>query len=76
MVLAEREDLDILHNDQLVMVLLEDGAVHQIPDILLIALGEEEHGFGVALWSTPQPLPLRILPYAFQDSRDCALQFL
>lgn len=49
MVLAEREDLDIFHNDQLVVVLVEDSAIDNVAEVLLVALGEEQHSLGIAL---------------------------
>lgn len=38
MMLAERVDLDILHNNQLIMILVENSTVHHITNILFIPL--------------------------------------
>lgn len=67
MVLAQREDVDILDNNQLIMVLMEDRTVHQVPDILLIALGEVKHSLGISQGSLAETLALRVLSNAFED---------
>ena len=42
------------------MVLVEDGAVHNVAQVFLIALGEEEQRLGVALWRLEQALSIGI----------------
>lgn len=41
MVLAEREDLNVLHDDELVMVLVEDCSVDDVAQVLLVSFCEE-----------------------------------
>jgi hypothetical protein len=66
MMLAEREDLDIFHNDQLVVVLVEDSAIDNVAEVLLVALGEEQHSLGIALRCVQQTLTVGVLTKAFQ----------
>lgn len=40
MVFTQREDFNIFHNNQFVMVLVEDSTIDKISHILFIALGK------------------------------------
>ena len=75
-VFAKRENVDILDNDQLVVVLVEDGAVDQVPNVLLIALGEVEHGLGISLWGLAKTFSLGILSDTFKNGPDSSGQLL
>ena len=75
-VLAEREDLNVLHNNQLIVILVEDSAVNDVAKILLVALGEEQHSLSIALWGIQQTLAVGILTKAFQHSPHSTRQLL
>jgi len=60
MVLAQGKDLNVSHNDQLVMVLVEDGAVDNVPQVLLVALCEEEQRLCVPLRRVQQSLAVGV----------------
>lgn len=53
MVFTQREHLNILNNNQLIVVFVEDCAIDEIPDVLFVPLCEIHHGFGVSLWRLP-----------------------
>lgn len=67
---AHREDVNILDDDQLIVVLVEDSIVDQVPNILLVALSEIEHGFGIPQGGLAKSFSFRILADAFQDCAD------
>ncbi len=48
-VLTERVDLDVLYYHQLVVIFVEDCAVDDIPQILLVAFCEPHHRFCIPL---------------------------
>jgi hypothetical protein len=75
-VLAKREDINILDNHQLIMVLVEDGAIHQVPHILLVTLGEVKHSFGISHWGFAETLPFWIFSNAFQDRSDSSRELV
>lgn len=72
MMFAQGENLDIFDNDQLIVIFMKHCPIHQIADVLLVALGEKEHGFGISFWRTPKSFTLRIFAYTFEDRLDCA----
>lgn len=74
MVLAERKDLDVLHNDELIMVLVEDGAVDNVKQVLLVSLCEEQHSLRVALWGLEKALTVGVLAQAFENGPNSARQ--
>lgn len=76
MMLAERKDLNVLHNDELIVVLVENCPVDNVEEVLLVALCEEEHGFGVALRSLEKALTVGVFAKAFEDRPHCAREFL
>ena len=71
-VLTERKDLDVLDDDELVVVLVEDGAVDQVSDILFVPLCEEHQCLGISLRRLSQALSFRVFTDAFEDGFDCA----
>ena len=71
---TEREDFDVFHDDQLIVVLMEHSTIHNVPQILLIALGEEEHSLCISLRRLQQTFSVGIFPYTFQDRPDSAAQ--
>ena len=73
---TQTEDLYVFYHHQLVMVLVEDGLVDQVSDVLLISFGEEEHGLRIPLRRAEKTLTLRIFSDAFQYRFHCALEFL
>ena len=66
-VLAQRKDLNVLHDDELIVVLVEDGAIDNLTQVLLVALCEEQEGFGVAVRSVEQALAVGVLANALED---------
>lgn len=66
--LAQRENLNILHNDQFVMVLHKGSVVHQVSNVLHITLCEPEHCFGITLRGPEKAFPFGILAHTLQDS--------
>jgi len=76
MMFAETENLDVLHNYQLVMILVKDGIVHNILYILLISLREAKQSFGISLWCLEKPFSVWVFTYAFKDGPYSATHFL
>ena len=74
MVLAQRKHLNVLDHDQLVVVLMKHSPVDQVPNILLVPLCEEEHGFCVALWRATEAFALWILADTLEDGAHGALE--
>lgn len=72
MMLAQAKHLNVLHNHQLIMPLMEDRSVHNIPHVLLVSPREEQHGFRIPLRCAQQSLPIRIFTYAFENRLNCA----
>lgn len=75
-VLAEGEDLNVLDDDELVVVLVENSAINDVPQVLLVAFGEEQHGLCVALRRVEQALAVGILAQTLQHSPHRARQLL
>lgn len=76
MVLAKGEDLDVPHDDELVMVLVEDSTVDDVAQVLFVTLCEEEQRFRVALWCVEQPLTVGVFAQTLEHSPDSARQLL
>lgn len=74
--LAQTKDLNVLDNDELIVIFVEDGAIYNVSQILLVSLGEEHHGFCVAFWSTVQSLPVRIFANTLEDGANSPGQLL
>ena len=66
MVLAKGEDLDVPHNDELVMVLVEDSTVDDVAQVLFVALCEEEQRFRVAIGCIEQAFAVGVFSDALQ----------
>lgn len=75
-VLAHGEHLDILHDDELVVALVEDSFVDEVLNVLLVSLGEEEHSLCVAVWSGKETLTVWVLSQALKDSAHSTSQLL
>lgn len=71
-VLAHREDLDVLDDHELVVVFGEDGVVDDALEVLFVAFGEVEHGLCVARWSVQEALTVGVFADAFEDCADAA----
>lgn len=48
------------------MILVEDSAIDDVAEVLLVTLGEEQHGLGIALRCIQQTLTVRVLAEAFE----------
>lgn len=70
MVFTEREHLNVFDNDQLVVIFMEDCTIDEISHIFFIAFGKEHQRLGITLGGLADPLPLRILADAFENSPD------
>ena len=75
-VFTETKDLNVLDNDELVVILVEYSTVDNVSQILLVPLGEEHHGFGIALRSTVQTLSVRILTDTLEESANRARELV
>jgi hypothetical protein len=75
MMFAQREQLNILDNYQLIMVFVKDRPVHKVANVLLISFREEKYGFSVSLWCASQPFPFYILANAFEYGFHSAFEF-
>lgn len=62
---VEPVNLNVLDNDQLPVTLVEQRIIHNVLDVLLVALCEVEHGFGVAIGRRQDALTIRVLTDAF-----------
>lgn len=76
MVFAQREDIDILYNDQLIVVLMKNSSIDQISHVLFIAFCEVEHGLCISLGSFPETLSFWILPDTFENGLHSSGEFL
>lgn len=74
--LAETEDLNVLDDDHLVVALLEDGVVHDVADILLVALGEKEHRLSVASGGVKDTGAVDVLADALENGANGALELV
>ena len=73
---AQREDLDIFDNDELIVIFVEHSSINQITNVLLIAFSKVEHGFCITLRRPSQTLSVWIFSDAFQDGRYSSFQSL
>lgn len=69
-VLAEREDFNVLHNDKLVVPLVENRIIDNRLDVLLVPLREEQHGLRISIRRPEQALAIRVLTDALENSTD------
>lgn len=65
-VFAKGEDLNVLDDDHLRVVLVEQGAIGDGVHVVLVALGEEEQGLGVARGRVQQALAVGVLAEALE----------
>lgn len=65
--LTHAEEINIPHENEIPMINLEYRLVDNLVGILIIALGEELQGFGVALGGFVQALSVWILAHVLQD---------
>jgi hypothetical protein len=69
-VLAERVELDILHEDHLIVIFGEDGTVQDVCRGLGGAGRQEREGLGHTLRGLEEAFPQRVLADGVQKSRD------
>lgn len=65
MMFAETEDFNVLHNNHLVVALVEDGVVDDVSDVLLVAFCEEQHCLRISGGRIEYSLSVRVLTNAF-----------
>lgn len=73
--LTKRIHLNILHNNQLIMILMKHSPINNISQILLIPFRKKHHRFRVSFRCTVQTFPIGILADAFEDRADGAGEF-
>ncbi len=66
-VLAERKEFNVFHDYHLIICFLKYGVVYDGGQVLFVALGAEEYGLRITLWSIKQALSVRVLSHALQD---------
>src|SRR6266850_4535775 len=66
-VFAEAEELNIFHDDHLVVGDAEGGAVEKVVNVLMIATGEKLEGLFEALRGLAQSLAIRVFANQFDD---------
>lgn len=74
--LAKTEDLNVLDNNELIVILVEDSAINNVPQVLLVALGEVHHSFCITFGGTVKTFSFRVLSDAFEQSADCSRELL
>lgn len=65
--LADREDLNILDDDHLVVAFLEDGRVDDVHHVLLVAHCKVQEGIRISMRGGEEPFSVGILSHAFQQ---------
>lgn len=73
---TQGKHLNILDNNEFVVVLVENGAIDEVPDILFVTLGEIHHGLGVTLWCLPQSFSFWVFSNALEDCSYSACKLL
>lgn len=76
MMFAETKDFDIFHDNHLIMVLVEDGVVDNVSDILLIALCEKQHRLRVSRRRIEDTFSVWVFANTFQYGSDSSSHFL
>ena len=76
MVLAKTEDLNVLYDNELIVILVEDSAVDNVPQVLLVALGKVHHSFCITLRGTVKTLSFWVLADTLEQSTDCSGELL
>ena len=74
--LAQREQFDVLDQDHLAVRLREDGGLYDFLTILEISLRQELHGFRHALRRLGETFPLDVLAEELENGLDVAREFL
>lgn len=75
-VLAQRKYLNVSYNHQFIVVFVKDGSVDDIPQVLLVTLGEEEQCLCVPLGCVQQTLTIWILAQTLKHCPYSARQLL
>ena len=65
--LTERIELDVLHDNHLLVVFMEHRRAQNRLGVEVVAIGEEEHGLGDALRALEQSLAFGILAQELED---------
>jgi len=72
-VLTQAGNVDVLDDDHLMVVLIEDGVVDDIPNVLPVALGGTHDCLCIASWSVEEARPIRVFADVLEDGLDCVL---
>ena len=73
---TQRENLNVLDDYELIVVLVEHCTIDQIPDVLLVAFGEEKHSLCKPIRRPSKAFSLRIFANALEYGSNSACQFL
>lgn len=73
---AKTEDLDVLYNDKLIVILVEDSAVNNVPQVLLVALGKVHHSFCITFGGTMKTFSFWVLSNTLEQRTDCSRELL
>ena len=74
--LAHAVKIDFLHDDHLVVLDREEGAVQEMIDVAVIPLGHEGESLGHSLGSLEQPVPAGFFTEGQQHLCDQGLQYI
>jgi hypothetical protein len=66
--------VDVFHNDHLVVFDRKEGAIQDLIDVAVIALGHEDEGLGHSLGSLKEPVPGWLFTESQQHLCDQGLQ--
>jgi hypothetical protein len=66
--LAETENLNVLHDDELIVIFVEDGAVNNVSQVLLVAFGKVHHSFCITFGGAPESFSMRAAACSGVDS--------
>ena len=75
MMLAERENVDIPHDNHFLVVFFEHGLVEDVAQLLLVSFGHVEQSLCVSLWGLEQTFPHGILADALKQGLYSTGQF-
>lgn len=73
---AETENLNVLYDDKLVVILVEDSAINNVPQILFVAFGEVHHSLCITLRRAMKAFSFWVFSDTFEQCTDCSGELL
>ena len=67
MMLAKRENLNVLDNDELVVVLVKHRPVDNVPNVLFVALCKIQHCLGISFRRAADAFSVRVFTDTLQN---------